>query len=179
MEEIWRDIKNYEGFYQVSNTEKVKSLERTVKCPKGFRYLKEKILKQHITAGGYYSVDLCKDGKSWPYGVHCLVAQAFPEICGKWFEGAVVNHKDENKLNNKPENLEYIDWKSNLIYGTAQKRNHTSSKKVYQYTLEGDYVNEFESTVAASNYTGIFQASIAKAARGFQNTAGGFIWKYA
>lgn len=91
--EEWRDVPGYEGLYQVSNTEKVKGLEREVEYPKGYRHLKEKILKPHLAKNGYYYVDLCKNGKHRPYGVHCLVAQAFPEICGNPFPGSVVNHK--------------------------------------------------------------------------------------
>ena len=67
MEEIWKDIKGYEGIYQVSNLGRVKSLHHN----------KEKILKNRLGANGYYSVALNKNGKIKYLGVHRLVAIAF------------------------------------------------------------------------------------------------------
>ena len=86
--EIWRDIKGYEGLYQVSNLGRVKSIERYISAHNGktdYSYIhKEKILKNGMTTVGYYHVSLC-DGNSVKYhSVHRLVAFAFPEICGEY-----------------------------------------------------------------------------------------------
>ena len=81
MEEIWRDIKDYEGLYQVSNMGRVKSLGRWSNRQKNgvsFPYfIKEKILKNRKIKGGYYIVGLCKDKISKDYRVSRLVAEAF------------------------------------------------------------------------------------------------------
>ena len=92
MEEIWRDIKNYEGLYQVSNTGKIKSLERYKKNGSRLQLVPEIELKQHVNfyRNGYCSVNLSKNGKSKRIKVHQLVAKAFPEICGEWFTSVII-----------------------------------------------------------------------------------------
>lgn len=141
MQEIWKDIKGYEGKYQVSNYGRVKSLN--------YRHTgKEKLLKPTLQPDGYLHVSLCKPLKR--FSIHRLVANAFipnPENL------PCVNHKDENKHNNNVCNLEWCTHKYNNEYGTRLKRvietqlkNHKLSKKVYQYTLDGELVKEWEST---------------------------------
>ena len=95
MEEIWKDIQGYEGLYQVSNDGDVISL----------RFDPPKHIYQTITNSGYKQVILFKNGRKERVGVHILVAQAFVD---GWFEGAEVNHKDLNKINNVAENLEWL-----------------------------------------------------------------------
>ena len=83
--EIWRDIAGYEGLYQVSNLGRVKSLPRKT----GNQYSgEEKIKPQYERKGGikYLYVNICKEGKGHSINVHKLVAHAFPEICGEYFE---------------------------------------------------------------------------------------------
>jgi hypothetical protein len=121
MKEIWKEIKDYEGLYQISNLGRVKSLEKKV----GFRKRKEKILKQHFDKDGYVKVYLCKNSKVKFLSVHRLIAQAFipnPD------ELPQINHKDENKANNKIENLEWCTCKYNINYGTRTKRQKETIK---------------------------------------------------
>ena len=73
MKEIWKDIKGYEGLYQISNYGEVKSLEKKA----GFSTRKEKILKQHLDKDGYVKVYLCKNNKVKFLSVHRLIAEAF------------------------------------------------------------------------------------------------------
>ena len=115
-EEIWKDIPGHNG-YQASNKGRVRSLVRTieyVRCGKKLKrtYHQERILKQSM-AKGYKQCGLGT--------VHRMVALAWipnedPET------KTVVNHKDENKLNNTPENLEWLTPIENMEYGTARER---------------------------------------------------------
>ena len=105
MEEIWKDIKNYEGFYQISNLGRVKSLARFKNGKSGSLVpVKEIILKQKINEQGYALVHLRKNREqSWPT-IHRLVAEAFiPNVDNK----PTVNHVDCNKMNNTVSNLEW------------------------------------------------------------------------
>lgn len=160
MKEIWKDIKDYEGHYQVSNLSRVKSI----------KFGKERILKQHIR-GGYYSVVLSKNGILKIFKVHRLVAQAFIPNPNNYKE---VNHKDENKANNVVSNLEWCDRKYNQNYGT---RTEKCSKKVYQYTLDGKFVKEWKST-AECGRNGYNYGNVAACCRGKLKKYKNFIWKY-
>lgn len=100
MEQIWKDVQDYEGLYQVSNDGDVISL----------RFEPPKHIYQTITNCGYKQVLLYKNGKKKRVGVHILVAQKFVD---GWFDGAEVNHKDLNKTNNRAENLEWTTHSEN------------------------------------------------------------------
>ena len=121
MKEIWKDIKGYEGLYQISNYGEVKSLEKKA----GFSTRKEKILKQHLDKDGYVKVYLCKNNKVKFLSVHRLIAEAFIPNPNNFPQ---INHKDENKQNNKIENLEWCTCKYNINYGTRTKRQKETIK---------------------------------------------------
>ena len=109
--EEWKDIKGYEGIYQISNKGRVKTL--------GNNRRKEKIREGIADNTGYKRISLCKNGKEKKYSIHRLVAQAFlpnPDNL------PVVNHKDENKLNNNVENLEWCTQKYNVNYSSSNGR---------------------------------------------------------
>lgn len=127
MEEIWVDIKGYEGFYQVSNQGRVKSLERRVKNNNNdeMRTIKERILKIHIDKKGYYRVDLCKNGNKKQYLVHRLVAIAFipnPDNLPQ------IDHIDTNRLNNVWTNLKWCTNKENSNNELTRKHMSESQK---------------------------------------------------
>lgn len=103
MVEIWKDIKNYEGYYQVSNFGRIKSL----KCWNGYKYIdKERLLNPYKqeTGNNYYRnvVTLTKNKERKQYKVHRLVAEAFIDNPNNY---PVINHKDGNPLNNNVDNL--------------------------------------------------------------------------
>lgn len=105
--EEYREIKGFEGLYEVSNYGNVRSLKRN------------KILKQINIKGGYKRVSLYKYGEQYFKAIHRLVAEAFipnPDNL------PCVNHKDENPSNNNVKNLEWCDYKYNINYGTANER---------------------------------------------------------
>ena len=112
MDIVFKDIKNYEGYYQISNTGIVKSLSRVVMhLPNMPRKLEEKILQEAYTVNGYSIVSLWKEGKGYNKYVHKLVATAFIPNPTKLPE---VNHEDGNKTNNIPSNLKWCTRKYNV-----------------------------------------------------------------
>ena len=161
MEEIWKDKKDYEEHYQVSNWGRVKSI----------KFGKERILKPQKDKDGYLQVTLCKNNNQCQFKVHRLVAEVFLPNPNNYKE---VNHKDENKTNNVVTNLEWCDRKYNQNYGT---RTEKCSKKVYQYTLDGQFVKEWKSTMECGR-NGYRQGNVAACCRGKLKTYKGFIWRY-
>ena len=171
--EIWKEIDDFSNYY-VSNYGRVKSL----------KYGKERILVQNIERGGYLHVMLTKDRKKYTKKVHRLVAFAFPEICGEWFEGAEVNHKDENKQNNKAENLEWCDHSYNNTYGdkTARmiknRKGKNKCKPVTQLSKSGEIINKYPSAREAARVLGVSNIYISMCCRGIRKTAYGYKWNY-
>ena len=112
MNRIWKEIDNYEGYYQISNDGLVKSLKRTIFNKKLNRWktVNEKILAQHLSGNGYAFVCLCKNGFSKNARIHKLVIETFYGLPN---EGLVVHHKDGDKLNNNLINLEYVSKQKN------------------------------------------------------------------
>ena len=158
--EIWKDIKGYEGKYQISSLGRVKSLK--------YNNTKESKLLHQSLINNYYSVCLWKQRKGKQYRIHRLVAEAFipnplhlPE----------VNHIDENKLNNNVDNLEWCSSKYNCNYGA---RNKKLSKPVQ--CVETGII--YPSILNAGKQTGINYTHLGDVARGKRKTAGGYHWKY-
>ena len=177
MKEIWKDIKDYEGLYQVSNLSRVRSLERWEMLKNGYsRYRKGRILKTHIDKYGYERVMLYKDGKQKLKQVHRLVAEAFlpnPDNLPQ------VNHKDENPLNNVVSNLEWCNSKYNINFGTRNERvAEKLSKPVLQYTLDGEFVREWDSAIQAEREGGFNNRHIISVCKGKRPHHKGYIWKY-
>ena len=114
MEEIWKDVVGYEGFYMISNLGRVKSLERVILGGKwGKQKVSEKILKNCVGTCGYLKVCLNKNGKRKNFDVHRLVGIHFLENKNNF---KCLNHKDENKSNNFYSNLEWCTHKYNNEY---------------------------------------------------------------
>lgn len=127
--EEWRDIEGYEGFYQVSNTGLVKSLERRVDYGHIKPLRRERILRPKTDKDGYRGVRLQRNGTSKHFRVCRLVAIAFiPNPNNLPF----VNHKDEIKSNDTFTNLEWCTQQYNANYGTVKDRTRRKLyKKVY------------------------------------------------
>lgn len=123
VQEEWKAIDGFEGFYEVSNFGKIKSLERRVMNNGGLQRRHEKILKEHHGPTGHCLVVLCKDGKTYPRLVHRLVAVAFipnPE------DKPVVDHIDTNPMNNRIDNLRWVTTKENCNNELTRKHNSES-----------------------------------------------------
>lgn len=134
-DEIWKDIKDYEGLYQISNYGNVKSLPKERHNRRGVYIQKEKLLSLTNTSTGYKKVELVKDGKRKGFKVHRLVAQAFipnPD------EKPQVNHIDGDKTNNYVDNLEWATASENSIHAyntglNSRKRELNESEIIYMY----------------------------------------------
>ena len=170
-EEVWKDIEEYEGLYQVSNKGRVKSL----------KFGKERILKPAKNDGGYLFVYIFKNGKRKMCLVHRLVAQAFipnPQNLPQ------INHRDEVKTNNSVQNLEWCTAKYNSNYGTHNQRsadkrtNGKCSKPVIQYEKSGEFVKEWKSTHDIERNLGYNNGYISACCNGKFNSAYNFVWKY-
>ena len=173
---MWKDIKGYEGLYQVSDDGQVRSLGVSYYIrPNCLVQKKGKVLLPELTKG-YLRVQLRKDGYAKHYLVHRLVAEAFipnPDNL------ATVNHKDENKVNNAVDNLEWMSNKDNILYGTGIKRRSISKQKaIRQLSLEGDLIKVWESAKTIQSELGINRSDICKCCKGRRKTAGGFKWEY-
>ena len=169
MREEWRDIKDYEGIYQISNRGNVKSLNYR-------RTGKERILKGSKDSNGYLQVHLCKDGKMKAYCVHRLVASAFLENPMGYTD---VNHKDENKENNCIENLEWCSRLYNNTYnGRAKRIGKKRSKPIIGFDKVLGLIVKFSSAHEAEVETGIASSHITACCKGKRKSAGGYIWQY-
>lgn len=171
MDEIWKDIKDYEGLYQVSNWGRIKSI----------RFGKERIMKLCIDRYGYLYIVLYKNNKQKNFRIHRLVAEAFLQNPHNY---PCINHKDENKQNNNVENLEWCSAKYNANYGTRNERISKNrdiskhSKPVLQYTLDGQFVREWLSAKQAEIEGGFHQGNICMCCRGKRKYHHNFIWRY-
>lgn len=171
MKEIWKDIEGYENMYQISNLGNIISFKR--KNPK--------LLSKTINLDGYYVVNLTKDGKTKIFTIHRLVAKAF--LINKE-NFPVVNHKDENKLNNKVDNLEWCTYEYNHNYGGRNirtgisQRNKKGSKIILQYDLEMNFIKEWPSLGEIQRTFGFTTSNISKCCRGKSKLAYGYIWKF-
>lgn len=167
--EEWRNIEGYDD-YQVSNYGRIKSL----------LYGKERILKP-VKNGGYLRVGLTKNGERKWFRIHRIVAQTF---LSNPYNLPQVNHKDENPSNNHVENLEWVSAKYNINYGTRNERvsktmtNGKLSKTVYQYTLNGEFIAEYSSTMEVERQLGFANTHIGKCCIGQRKSAYGYKWTY-
>lgn len=173
MSENWRDIKDYEGLYQVSDQGRVRSLGN------GKTHKSSRILK--ITTGGssrkYLRATLYKNGVPRFYSVHRLVWIAFN---GPIPEGYEVNHINECCTDNRLENLNLLTRKENNTWGTRLDRvSDTLGKWVIQLSKNNEILHFYPSASKASKTTKINRGDISSCCRGVIKTAGGFIWKYA
>lgn len=232
--EQWRPVVGYEGLYQVSNFGRIRSLN----CNKT---VLEKIKSQNLNNSGYLMVDIWKNNKGKKYLVSRLVARAFPEICGIWFEGCDVDHINTIRTDNRAVNLrvctrsencrnpittirrieahkgKIVSEETKRKIGEASKghivteetkrkisesnkgkkrteetkrklseikkgkfmgRDNRNSKCVFQYSLDGAFINEWNSVADIVRKFGYSQGNISQCCLGNKKTAYGFIWKY-
>ena len=150
--EIWRDIVGYEGYYQVSNLGNIRSLDRLVKNRCSFLgKLKGKPVSQTLSNWGYYRIRVSKDRIKKTLRVHKCVVLAFPEICGEYFDGCDIDHINGIKTDNRAENLKVCTRKENVNNPNTKWKlsgrfgmENTKTRKIYQYDLKGNFLNEYD-----------------------------------
>ena len=157
--EEWRDVVGAEKYYEVSNLGKIRNK------------ITGDILKPS-KSGGYFHIEL-RYGINKDCLIHRLVAQAF---IPNPFNLSCVNHKDENKLNNRADNLEWCTYQYNNKYGAgALKRN----QRIIQYDLSGNALKIWESMKEAAETLGIEWQGISACCRNKSKSCGGYAWTYA
>ena len=153
MTEQWRPIEAFAN-YEVSNLGRVRSLDHMGRCGDGMKLYKGKVLKQQNAYKGYLGVCIKDRGNII---VHREVAKAF--VPG-YFDGAQVNHKDENKHNNRADNLEWVTLKENINYGSHNKKIKDYATRmrgcaVEQYSADGHLICTYPSQSSAAMALGV------------------------
>lgn len=201
--EIWKPIVGCEGFYEINNYGKPRSVERFIIDKIGRTYHKKSVeLSTGTTGDGYPMFVVCIKGKTKPLLAHRAMMEAFvpnplnlPEI----------NHRDENPSNNfifvnpdgsvdlEKSNLEWCDRTYNVNYGTARERaienihkywdehrkppKEKKRKPVLQYTLEGEYITEYKDKETAAKSVKCTRENISYACnRSDTHYAKGYLW---
>lgn len=174
MKEIWKEIEGYEGRYEISSFGRIRS------------YLQNKtsgrIRIGNLTKKGYLSVLLYdENGNSKWCPVHRLVASAF---IGNPSNLPQVNHKDEDKTNNRVDNLEWCTNEYNVNYGTrnlrAAEQNkccETTSRKVCSVDKDGN-IAVYDSIGEAERQTGCSHSNIVRTLKGRTSHCGNMQWFY-
>lgn len=177
-EEIWKDIKGYEGFYQVSNLGKVRSF------PRRGTYKTIYILKPRKTHKGYLQVILTKNNKPKSFSIHRLVAKTFISNLNNYPQ---VNHIDGNKLNNCVDNLEWCTNEHNMkeacrlglrdhIYKKGKE--NPRSVVINQYNFQGKFIKKWYCVRDIERELNFDNRNICACARHKKKSAYGFIWRY-
>ena len=167
MNDIWKDISGYEQLYQVSNTGKVKSLNYN-------HTGKEKILKPHKDRYGYLQVNISKKGKCKTMKIHRLVCDAFLSNPNSLPQ---INHRNEDKTDNRVENLEFCDNRYNSNFGT---RNERVAKKLSKKVKCLDTGKIYASTQEVERQLGFNHSNISRCCNkkcGFK-TVGKLHWEW-
>lgn len=182
MEEIWKDIKGYEGLYQVSNFGKIKSIPRH-----GTRKNMH-IISQNYNRCGYKIVNLYKNAKGKTKTVHRIVAETFMK---NTLNKEDINHIDGNKDNNNVTNLEWTSHKENMkharknhlinisdkVIEQGRKIGKTRAKKILQIE-KYSIIKQWNSMTEASKATGISISEISLCCNNKKKSVGGYEWKF-
>lgn len=181
--EIWRDIKGYEN-YQVSSLGRVKSIRRTVKSKNGYRTVKERILKPRKNRYGYLQLSLCKENKRKTMLVHRIVCDAFID---NPLNLPQINHRNEDKTDNRVENLEYCDASYNNNFGTRNERAGIAISKAKKGVFNTKHSKAVKCLETGKIYPslsevhrqfGFSAGHICNCCNGKRNTCCGFHWQY-
>lgn len=185
MEEVWRDIKGYEGLYQVSNLGRVRSLDRTIIRSNGIKNHRKQVILKPKDKNHYYFVNLMNAGKGKTCLIHRLVAEAFiPNPENK----PEVDHIDTDKTNNKVNNLRWVTKKENMNNPLTKEKMSVSSiksdyskslsKEVLKYSLDGTFISSYKSLNEVAREYKYSISGISRCCNGKAHSYKGYIWKY-
>lgn len=177
----WKDVVGFEGYYEVSDSGLVRSLDRYITDSRGItRLLRGSYMKQSENknlkrcSDGYLVVNLHKHHISHVVQVHRLVAEAFiPNPC----QYPTVNHIDGNKHNNNSKNLEWVSYAQNNIHALETKLRKPRGAHIAQVDGYGNIVRIYNSVCEASRETGIGRSMVSHCVNGRAKSAGEFSWR--
>jgi len=188
--EEWRDVVGYDGLYLVSCYGRIKRLPNHRETDKRETHNN---IRKNLLRNGYWQVSLSKDNCVKYKSVHRMVAMAFLPNLNNYPQ---VNHKDENKLNNHIDNLEFCTARYNCLCGTGIERQKAArrlsdltnnsrrivgeklSKKVCQRDLNGNVIAYFNSLIEAARKVKGHRSDISRCCRGIAKQSKGYKWNY-
>ena len=171
--EVWKDVDEFDGVYQISNFGRLKSVERTVKHPKGECVIKGKFLSEVVNKKGYIEYQITYNSKHYGRKAHRLVANAFipnPQNLPQ------VNHIDGDKTNNKASNLEWCTNRHNVIHAYENQLHKT--RPIIQFDLDGNEIKKWKSAGEIQRELGLRRSHIHEACKGKRKTFHGYVWKF-
>lgn len=190
-QEKWLPLVGYEGYYEISDQGRIKSLSRSHVCKNGrLRKVKERIKQCYLNIDGYPVTTLYKEAVGKAKRVPVAVLEAF---CGPRPSCEhVAMHLDNNKTNNFLSNLKWGTNSENVRHSVISNTHyspnhwanqtgakHHNSKIIIQKTIDGKELNRFHGSGDASRITGVGRSKIAQNVRGKSKTGGGYVWCYA
>lgn len=163
MKKIWKDVIGYEGLYQISNSGKIRNLAGEILTPVD-------------NGNGYLRFSLSHGKRKYEtVYLHRALAEAFIPNPNNLSE---VNHKDENKLNNDIDNLEWCTPKYNVNYGTRNQRSGEQlRRKIVGTRIKDGSTIQFDGVVE-SERAGFNKSAISNCLQGLSQSSGGYVWKY-
>lgn len=176
--EIWKPVKGYEDFYEVSSQGRIRSLDRVTHFKDGRkRKFHGKILEINtVNNSGYLTVGLHDNGKQKTFLVHRIVAEAFVDNPLSLDE---VNHIDQNKCNNRADNLEWCTHEENVNHGDEIERGAIKQRRKFrQLDLNGNLIKIWNGFKQMQRETGFQRKSVYDCCIGKRDSYKGFKWEY-
>ena len=180
--EIWKDIPGYEDLYQVSNMGRVRAFPKMLKAGNNKRFSEMRFITPIVQHSGYAHIGLWRNQQCKQARLHRLVAEAFCPNDDPQHK-TQVNHINENKLDNRAENLEWVTAKQNTNHGTGIARRIYGRERAVECLNKNsnDVIRAFKSQAEANAWCGAARndGHIAACCNGKQKTAYGYRWRYA
>lgn len=174
MEEIWKEVEEFNGAYLISNKGRLKSVKRGIKWNGTIRHQEDKIMSQVINKSGYIEYQITYNGKHYSRKAHRLVAEAFiPNPAKK----PQVNHINGVKTDNFVENLEWCTNRENVVHAYKNGLNK-AAKTIVQFDLEGNFIKRWINTGEITRELGIGKTTILAACKRKNHAAKGYLWKF-